>query len=540
MSEHNNEHKEHERLTSEALSVKLENSASARNWIIRGVVIFLVLIFFGGMALGANDLLTRDGTLPPDAALDDTITNPPEGVPVVYDYIQASIADAVARKPRLQLETRFEFGNDKDHGSDRYKYVETIELAGADAEELARLKSELTYLAPSLCEYLHTAILARDADGAGSKLWDDEENGLVLPEKPQEASPTRRTQFGEDFSKLLWSAQADPAGIESASCGFIAYRCTACGKVESEQKDQCPECKAKGTPEKPIMVLFYQPNYTLTLRFPDGSPVVNELFHLSTHEEVLALLGDQLEGIAEVREIQLALRNARIEAEIDRTTKEIKALRFKRDVDVSATLRPDPAFSTAREVSVKFTMGESTNFGFTWPAANLSASERTMKTRENSQLTVRYDTPWEQETPQNTTCTWASSDEEICTVDQEGYLQSGKKTGTAVISLTFELGGKTYKSECVVNVKVPVENVKVSRRNLKLDQGATWQLTAKVSPRKATYQEVTWHSENPEIAAVDENGLVTAVAPGEALLYARTVDGYYISKCFVTVRGGAG
>jgi len=529
MSEH--EHK-HEHMTSETLSVKLENSAAARNWIIRGVVIFLILVFFGGMALGANDLLTRDGTMPPETALDETITNPPEGAADIYEYLRGSISDAVERKPRLRLETRFDFGND---------YIKTIEFTAPDAQAKAhdRLAKEFVYLAPSLRGHLHTAILARDAEAAGSVLWDDAELGMTYPENPQDASPTRRTQYGEDFSKLLWSTQIDPAELESAECSFIYYRCTACGKGDSEPKEQCPECKAKGIPEQPIMVKSYRENYTLTLRFPDGSPVIDELFRLSTPEQALALLGDRLDGIATANEIQLALRNARIEAEVNRTTKELKALRFKRDIGVAMELTLDPAYSGAGKVSLAFTLGENTNFSFVWPGAALSARERTMKTRENSQLTVRYDSPWEHETPERTECLWSSSDESVCTVDQDGYLKSGKQTGEAVITVSFELNGQVYSDECAIHVKVPAENVKLDRRNLKLDVGGARQLTAKVTPRKATYQDVTWHSENPDIAVVDENGLVTAVAPGKAEVYARAADGYFISRCFITVRGDA-
>jgi len=542
------EHKKHEHMTSEALSVKLESSAAARNWIIRGVVIFLVLVFFGGMALGANDLLTRDGKLPPEAELDVSITNPPEGVDAIYEYLRASISDATERGPRLRMETKFDFGNDKDHGKDRYKYVETIEFAapGADPKELERLTKELTYLAPSLCEYLHTAILARDAHSAGSVLWNDEADGFTYPENPQDASPTRRTQYGENISQLLWSIQTDLEQVESASCTFVYYRCTACGKGESEPKDQCPECKAKGIPDKPIMVKSYYDNYSFTLRLPDGSPVANDLFKLSGPEQAVALLGDQLDGIAAVEDIRLALRNTRIEAEVNRTTKELKALRFKRDIDVAVELQMDPAFSSAGSVSLTFTMGENTNFSLVWPGAVLSARERTMNLGENSQLTVRYDSPWDQETPENTVCTWSSSDEELCTVDSDGYLKTGKnhfdtskrRYGQAVITVSFELNGQTYSAECLVHVKVPAENVKLNRRNLKLDPGETRQLTANVTPRKATYKDVTWHSENPDTATVDENGLVAAVAPGSAAVYARAEDGYFISRCFITVREG--
>ena len=527
------EHKEHEHhLTSEALSVKLEGSVKARSWIVRGVVIFLILIFFGMLALGANSLLNREEPQPPPPVLDESITNPPESAQEMADILRASASDAIERKPKLKLETKFDFGNEKDHGKDRYKYVNTIEFTapGAAPQELKLLTDELRYLAPSLCEHLHTAILARDADGAGSTLWGQP----VEPENPQDVSPARETQYGEDFSKLFWNPQTDPAQVESAQCKFIAYRCTACGKTEDEQKEQCPDCKAKGTEEKPIMVLFYRDNYTFTLNLADGAPGVDELFRLSTPEQAIALLGDQLDGVATVESIQLTCHKARIEAEIARPTKELKGLRFKRDIDVVMELRLDPTFSPAGNVSLKFTLGENTNFSFVWPGVTLSTHERTMSPRENSQLTARFYAPEEQETPR----TWSSSDDAVCTVDQEGYLKAGKENGEAVITVAFELDGVTYSDECEIHVKTPAEDVKVSRRSLKLGPGETRQLTAKVSPRKATYKDVTWHTENPDIATVDESGKITAMAPGTVKVYALTQDGYFRSTCTVTVTGG--
>lgn len=521
------EHKEHEHhLTSEALSVKLESSAKARNWIVRGVVIFLILVFFGGLALGANDLLSREEPQPPPPVLDESITNPPESAQDMVDILRACVSDAIERKPKLKLETKFDFGNE---------YVNTIEFTAPDADpqELKRLTNELRYLAPSLCEHLHTAILARDAGGEGSVLWDDPDM-WAMPEKPENASPVRETQYGEDFSKLLWKPQTDPAQLENAQCKFIAYRCTACRKTEDEQKEQCPECKAKGTEEKPIMVLVYQENYIFTLNLADGAPGVDGLFRLSTPEQAIALLGDQLEGIAVVESIQLTCRKARIEADINRLTREIKGLRFKRDIDVVMELKLDPALSSIANVSLKFTLGENTNFSFVWPGVVLSTHERTMSPRENSQLTARFDTPDGQKTKH----TWSSSDDDVCTVDEDGYLKAGKETGEAVITVAFELDGVTYSDECVVQVKTPAESVKVNRRSLKLDPGETRQLTAKVSPRKATYKEVTWHTEDPDIATVDENGKITAVAPGTVKVYALAQDGYFRSSCTVTVTGG--
>ena len=63
----------------EALSAKLEGSEKLRSWVIRGVIGFLILVFLGGLAWGANDPLGREGQEFPPLELDETITSPPAG-----------------------------------------------------------------------------------------------------------------------------------------------------------------------------------------------------------------------------------------------------------------------------------------------------------------------------------------------------------------------------------------------------------------------------------------------------------------------------
>ena len=46
---------------------------------------------------------------------------------------------------------------------------------------------------------------------------------------------------------------------------------------------------------------------------------------------------------------------------------------------------------------------------------------------------------------------------------------------------------------------------------------------------------MTWKSNYPSRAKVDQNGLVTAVAPGNAAITATTKDGSFVAKCVVTV-----
>ena len=500
MSDHkeHKEHKEHEHVTAEALSVKLEGSEKARSWIVRGVIIFLVLVFFGGMALGANDLLTREGQQPPKPVLDASITDPPEGSEAIYAYVQKAMGMALAEKPKFAWDTTFAYEKDN-------KYLDEIAFTGGDHTD----------------EWLKNAVQLV-ALGAAEHLYDN--------------YPSGETQYGDDFTQTLWDMPFEPAQLESAKCTFVYYRCTACGKGEDEWKAQCPECKAKGTEEQPIMVKDYRGDYTLTLYFADGSPLVDEVFRTRAPEEIAALLAEPLAGAATLNGVGYTFRNARIEAAINRTTGRLLSLKFKRDVDARLDLTLDPQFSNLGNTALSLPLAESANFRFTWPVAVLSSHERVMEPKENSQLTVRLDAPDGQETPH----TWSSSDEAICAVDQEGYLKAGKEPGEAVISISFELNSKTITDECTIKVKVPAEKAKLNRRSLKLEPGGTKQLKATVTPNSASYKDVTWHTENPDIAIVDENGVVTALSPGKAVIYALSVDGYYRASCAVTVTGGEG
>ena len=61
------------------------------------------------------------------------------------------------------------------------------------------------------------------------------------------------------------------------------------------------------------------------------------------------------------------------------------------------------------------------------------------------------------------------------------------------------------------------------------------QLTAVIAPANATDKEVEWDSEDPAVAAVDQNGLVSAVAVGETEIIVTTLDGGFTGSCHVTV-----
>ena len=135
--------------------------------------------------------------------------------------------------------------------------------------------------------------------------------------------------------------------------------------------------------------------------------------------------------------------------------------------------------------------------------------------------------------------TWESSNTEVATVDANGKV-TAEGEGEATITVTTEDGSKT--ATCVVTVTaatVPVTGVTLSQNQASLYYNRTpntLTLTATVAPDNATNQAVTWTSSNSTVATVDQNGVVTAVAPGTATITVTTADGGFTATCTVTVR----
>ena len=131
--------------------------------------------------------------------------------------------------------------------------------------------------------------------------------------------------------------------------------------------------------------------------------------------------------------------------------------------------------------------------------------------------------------------TWESSNTEVATVDANGKV-TAEGEGEATITVTTAEGGKT--ATCAVTVTaapVPVSGVSLNKDSTSLTVGDTETLTATITPDNATNKNVTWSSDTPSVASVN-NGVVTAVAPGTATITVTTADGGFTATCAVTVR----
>ena len=103
-----------------------------------------------------------------------------------------------------------------------------------------------------------------------------------------------------------------------------------------------------------------------------------------------------------------------------------------------------------------------------------------------------------------------------------------KKMWKALAVLTaIALFGSAFtacKSDDDGDDDVSVTGVSLDKTSAELEVGGTLKLTATVEPANATNKDVSWSSSAENVATV-ENGTVTAVAAGTAVITVKTADG---------------
>ena len=134
----------------------------------------------------------------------------------------------------------------------------------------------------------------------------------------------------------------------------------------------------------------------------------------------------------------------------------------------------------------------------------------------------------------NKSVTWSSSNTKVATVS--GGLIKAVGAGTATITVKTNDGGKTATCKVTVtNAPVKVSGVKLNRSSVSINEKATTQLTATVSPSNAANKSVTWSSSNTSVATVSSSGVITGKKAGTATITVKTKDGGKKATCKVTV-----
>ncbi|MDO4335639.1 MAG: Ig-like domain-containing protein [Bacteroidales bacterium] len=126
--------------------------------------------------------------------------------------------------------------------------------------------------------------------------------------------------------------------------------------------------------------------------------------------------------------------------------------------------------------------------------------------------------------------TWSSSDETKATVNSRGLVTAKSVTGE--VTITASCGD--IKSTCKVTVvPTPATSISLDKKTASLKATETVKLTATIMPENTTDKTVSWTTSDEGIATVDANGLVTAVAVGNATITATV--GEKSATCDITV-----
>ncbi len=178
------------------------------------------------------------------------------------------------------------------------------------------------------------------------------------------------------------------------------------------------------------------------------------------------------------------------------------------------------------QLKYNFAAAQGTTYVFRLKAKKLSGNGKIRATMQHNS------DPWEQKDffKADVTGDWVTYAGEV-TANLSNY---------DVIMINYGNCGEVLIDDIEFGVKtdnvapVHATGVTLNKTTASVKQGRTITLTATVEPADAVNKNVTWSSENPSVATVN-NGVVTGEATGSALITATTVDGNHTASCTVTV-----
>ena len=126
-------------------------------------------------------------------------------------------------------------------------------------------------------------------------------------------------------------------------------------------------------------------------------------------------------------------------------------------------------------------------------------------------------------TATNKSLTWYSSDETIATV--RGGVVTGRKAGECFVTCASVTNPEVTASIPVHVIQLVKDITFTTPKGLSFYIGESRQLEWQIAPEDASIQAVTFKSRAPKVAVVDQNGIVTGLAKGQANIEVRATDG---------------
>lgn len=159
----------------------------------------------------------------------------------------------------------------------------------------------------------------------------------------------------------------------------------------------------------------------------------------------------------------------------------------------------------------------------------LNQTELTLMQSESFKFTYSIE-------PQNATdktVTWTTSDDNIAVIEADGTLTA---LNIGECTITAHSSNAEVSVQCKITViQAEVKEVRLNKSSLRMLMGTTDNLNATVLPSAAN-QNVTWTSSNTDVVTV-EDGVVSSVAIGTAIITVTTEEGGFTNSCTITVEG---
>ncbi len=140
--------------------------------------------------------------------------------------------------------------------------------------------------------------------------------------------------------------------------------------------------------------------------------------------------------------------------------------------------------------------------------------------------------------PEDATATWTTTDSNIITVTETGAVTAHAEGTASVVASTSNNLTASLEIK-VVPATAPgiilVKSINLNPDVIYEEEGTQVQLNATVLPDDASDKSLVWSSTNPAVATVDQNGLVSIIAAGTAVVKASATDGSgVVGFCDVT------